>query len=73
VESNKLLNEERDDLYCSPKIFRTVKLGVMRWARHVERMWFSRGVYRVLVGKPEGKKPRGRPKRRWVNNNKMNL
>jgi len=48
-------------------------LSIMKWAGHVARMWFRRGVYRVLVGKPEGKRPRGRHKGRWENNIKMNL
>ena len=53
--------------------WRTVVSAVMRWAGHVARMGEERGVYRVLVGKPEGKKPLGRPRRRWVDNIRMNL
>jgi hypothetical protein len=45
----------------------------MRWAGHVARMWERRGVYRVLVGRPEGKRPLGKPRRRWEDNIKMNL
>ena len=66
-------DDDDDDLYCSHKMFCLVKLSIMRWAGHVARMWFRRGVHRVLVGKPEGKRSRGRPKRRWENNIKMNL
>jgi hypothetical protein len=53
-EWRKLHNEELNDLYCSPYIVRVMK-SRMRWAGYVARMWESRGVYRVLVGKPEGK------------------
>jgi len=56
-------NEELNDLYSSPNIVRVRK---MRWAGHVARMGEEREVYRVLVGKPEGKSPLGRPRRRWV-------
>jgi len=56
-EWRKLHNEELNDLYCSPNIVCTIKLRRMRWAGHVARMWERRGVYRVLVGKPEGKRP----------------
>ena len=54
------------DLYCSPNIVRVIKLRRMRWVGHVARMGEERGVHRVLVGKPEGKRPLGRPRRRWV-------
>jgi hypothetical protein len=50
-----------------------IKLRRMRWARHVARMWEKRNAYRILVGKPEGKRPLGRPRRRWVGNIKMDL
>jgi hypothetical protein len=50
-----------------------VKSRRMRWAGHVARMWEDRGVHRVLVGKPEGKRPLGRPRRRWKDNMKMDL
>jgi hypothetical protein len=73
-EWRKLHNEELNDLYFSPNIVRVVKSRRMRWAGHVVRMVEDRGVHRVLVGKPEGKRPLGRPRRRWDNNNiKMNL
>jgi len=69
----RLHNEELNDLYCSPNIVRMIKSRRMRWAGHVAGMRKSRGVYRVLVGKPEGKRPLGRPRRRWVDNIKMDL
>jgi len=67
------MNEELNDLYCSPNIVRAIKWGRMRWAGHVARMGEERVVYRVLVGKPEGKGPLGRPRRRWVDNNGTDL
>ena len=72
-EWRKLHNEELSDLYSLPNIVRVVKLRRMRWAEHVARMGEGRGVYRVLVGKPEGKRPLGRPKRRWEDNIKKDL
>ena len=67
-------NEELNDLYFSPNIVRVIKSRRMRWAGHVARMGEERGgVYRVLVGKPEGRKPLGRPRRRWVDNIRMDL
>ena len=72
-EWRRLHNEELNDLYTSPNILRVIKSRRMRWARHVARMDEERGVYRVLVGKPEGKRPLGRPRRRWVDNNMMDL
>ena len=63
-EWRKLHNEGLNDLYCSPNICRVVKSRRMRWAGHVASMGERRGVYRVLVGKPEGKRPLGRPRRR---------
>ena len=66
-------NEELSDLYSLPNIVRAVKLRRMKWAGHVARMGEGRGVHRVLVGKPEGKRPLGRPSRRWENNIKMGL
>ena len=56
-----------------PNIVRVVKSRRMRWAGHVARMGEERGVHRVLVGKPEGKRPLGRPRRRWEDNIKMDL
>jgi hypothetical protein len=64
-EWRKLHNEELNDLYCSPNIVRVIKSSRMRWAGYVAGMGKRRGVYRVLVGKPEGKKPLGIPRRRW--------
>jgi len=69
-EWRKLLNEE---LYSSPKIVRVIKSRKMRLAGHVERMGKRRNVYRVLVGKREGKRPLGIPRRRWGDNIKMDL
>ena len=60
-------------MYCSPNIVRVIKLRRMRWAGHMVRMSEERGVYRVLVGKLEGRRPLGRPRRRWVDNNRMDL
>jgi hypothetical protein len=66
-------NEKLNDLYCSPNIVRVIKPRRIRWAGHVERMGKRRGVYRVLVRKPESKTPLGRPRRRWEDNIKANL
>ena len=68
-----LHNEELSDLNSLPNIVRLVKSRRMRWAGHVARMGERRGVYRVLVGKPEGKRPLGRPRRRREDNIKMHL
>ena len=70
-EWRRLHNEELNDLYSSPNIVRVIKSRRMRWAGHVARMGEMRGVYRV--GKPEGKRPLGRPRRRWVDNIRMDL
>ena len=72
-EWRRLHNEELNDLYCSPNIVRVLKSRRMRWAGHVARMDEERGVYRILVGKPDGKRPLGRPRRRWVDNIRMDL
>jgi hypothetical protein len=72
-EWRRLHNEELNDLYSSLNIVRVIKSRRMRWAGHVARMGEERGVYRVLVGKPEGKRPLGRPRRRWVDNIRMDL
>jgi hypothetical protein len=69
----KLHNEELNILYSSPSIIRMIKLRRMRWAVHVARMGEKRNAYRILVGKPEGKRQLGRPRRRWVDNIKMDL
>jgi hypothetical protein len=60
-------------MYCSPNIVRVIKSRRMRWAGDVARMGEERGVYRVLVGKPEGRRPLRRPRRRWVHNIRMDL
>ena len=70
-EWRKLYNEELNDLYSLPNIVRVVKSRRMRWAGHVARMGEDRGVHRVSVGKPEGKRPLGRPRRRREYNIKM--
>jgi hypothetical protein len=67
-EWRKLHNEELHNMYSSPSIVGVVKSGRMRWAGHVARMRDTRGVYRVLVGKPEGKRPLGRPRHSWEDN-----
>jgi hypothetical protein len=69
----KLHNEELNELYSSPTIVRVIKSRRMRWAGHLAHMGKGRGVYRVLVGKPERKRPLGRPRRRWEDNNKVDL
>jgi hypothetical protein len=69
----KLRNEELRDLYTSPSIIRIIKSRRMRWAGHVARMGEERNVYRLLVGNPEGKRPLGRPRHRWVDNIRMDL
>jgi hypothetical protein len=68
-----LHNEELRDLYSSPSIIRIIKSRRMRWVGHVARMGEKRKAYRSLVGKPQGKRPLGRPRHRWVDNIKMNL
>jgi hypothetical protein len=71
-EWRKLHNEELHDLYFPPTVVRVIK-SRLRWAGHVARMGEARGVYRFLVGKPEGKRPLGRPRRRWEDNIKADL
>jgi len=72
-EWRRLHNEELNSLYSSPNIVRVIKSIRMRWAGHVARMGEERVMYRVLVGKPEGRRPLGRPRRRWVDNISMDL
>jgi hypothetical protein len=69
----KLHNEELHDLYSSPSIIRIIKSRRIRWAEHVARMGETRNAYRLLVRKPEGKRPLRRPIRRWVDNIKIDL
>jgi hypothetical protein len=69
----RLHKEKLNDLYSSPNIIRVIKSGRMKWAGHVARMGERRGAYRILVGRPEGRRPLGRPRRRWENNIKMDL
>jgi len=72
-EWRKLHNEELNELYCSPNTMRVIQSRRMRWAGHVARTGEERGVYRVLVGEPEGRRPLGRPRSRWEGNIKMDL
>jgi hypothetical protein len=69
----KLRNEELHNLYSSPSIIRVVKSRRMRWAWHVARIGEKRNAYRILVGKPEGKRLLGRPRHKWVDNIKIYL
>jgi hypothetical protein len=69
----KLHNDELHNLYSSPNIIRMIKSRRIRWTGHVARMGETRNAYRILVGKPEGKRPVGRPRRRWVDDIKMDL
>jgi hypothetical protein len=73
VSWRKLHNDELHSLYSLPNIFRVIKSRRMRWAGHVACIWEGRGIYRVLVGRPEGKRPLRRPRCRWENNIKMDL
>jgi hypothetical protein len=68
-----LHNDKLHSLYSSPNIVRVIKSRRMRWAGHVAHMGEGRGVYRVLVGRPEDKRPLGRPRRRWEDNIKLDL
>jgi len=72
-EWRRLHNVELNDLYPSPNIVRVIKSRRMRWAGHVTRMGEEMGVYRVLVGKSEGRRPLGRPRRRWADNIRTDL
>jgi len=72
-EWRRLHNEGLNDLYCSPNIVWVIKWRRMRWSGHVARMGEERVVYWVLVGKPEGRRPLGRPRRRWVDNMRMDV
>jgi hypothetical protein len=69
----KLHNEELHNLYSLPSIIRIIKSSRMRWVGHVARMGEKRNVYRLLIGKPERKRPLGRPRHRWMDNIKMDL
>jgi hypothetical protein len=72
-EWRRLHNKELYALYSSPTIIRVIKSRRLRWAEHVACMGERRSVYRALVGKPEGRRPLGRPRHRWEDNIKMNL
>ena len=72
-EWRKLHTEDVNDLYSSPNIVQVIKSGRMRWAGHVAHMGEKRCIYRLLVGKPEGKRPLGRPRCGWEDNIKMDL
>jgi len=72
-EWRRLHNEELNDLYSSPNIVQVIKLRRMRWAGHVARMGEEMEVYKVLLGKPEGRRPLGRPRRRWADNIRVDL
>jgi len=72
-EWRRLHNEELNDLHSSPYVVRVIKSRRMRWVGHVARMGEERGVYKVLVRKPEGKRLLGRPRCRWVDNIRMDL
>jgi hypothetical protein len=69
----KLHNDKLHNLYSTPNTFRVIKSRKLRWAGHVARMGEGRSVYRILVGRPEGKRPLGRPRRRWEDNTEMDL
>jgi hypothetical protein len=69
----RLHMEELKDLYSSPNIIRVIKSRRMRWAGHVAQMGEGRCAYKILVGRPEGRRPLGRPRCRWEDNIKMGL
>jgi hypothetical protein len=68
-----LHNEELHNLYSSPNIIKMIKTRTIRWADHVVRMGANINAYMILVGKPEGNRPLGRPRHRWVDNINMDL
>jgi hypothetical protein len=72
-EWRRLHNEELNDVYSSPNIIRVIKSRSMRWAVYVARIEERRGAYRILVGRPEGRRPLGRPRHRWEDNIKIYL
>jgi hypothetical protein len=72
-EWRRLHNEELNDLYSSPNIIQVIKSRRVRWVGHVAHMGAKRGAYRILVGRPEGRQPLGRPRRRWEDSIKMEL
>jgi hypothetical protein len=69
----KLHNEELRNLYSSPSIIKTTKSRRIRWVGHVARIGEKRDGYRIFMGKLEGKRPLGRPRRKWMNNIKIDL
>jgi hypothetical protein len=73
IKWRRLHNKELYALYSSPNIFRVIKSRRLRWAGHVARMGERRGAYRALEGKPEGRRPLGRPGRRWEDSIKMDI
>ena len=73
VEWRKLHNEELHSLYCSTNIVRVIKSIRLRWADHEDRMKEGKRVFKILAGTPTGKRPLRRPKRRWEDNNRMDL
>jgi hypothetical protein len=72
-EWRRLHNKKLHALYSSPNIIRVIKSRRLKWAGHVTLMGERRGAYGVLVGKPEGRRPLGRPRRRWEDNIKMRV
>jgi hypothetical protein len=72
-EWRKLHNEELHDLYSSPSIIRIIKARRIKWSRHVARMREKRNACKLLVGKPEGRRPLGRPRRKWLDNIRTDL